>query len=166
MMIAPSRIGESCRAVALVIFLSVLFVVLAAVHLMLFRPAIRRLRVLKVDGRTFRERWRELDPARRREISRTIRRGQPVTDPQDAQLAPEAIRNGERVAEAVRPLQLLYAPALVGFFVYALVERNRFLIVFGAAIVGSMVLARLFVWQRTRKLRAAAAATRARGAAR
>ena len=89
-----------------------------------------------------------------------------MTDPQDAQLALEAIRNGERVAEAVRPLQLLYAPALVGFFVYALVERNRFLIVFGAGIVGSMVLARLFVWQRTRKLRAAAAATRARGAAR
>ena len=151
---------------ALVIFLSVLVLVLAAVHLVAFRPMLRRLRALKEEGRAFRERWRKLDPARRREISRTIRRGEPVTDPQEAELALEAIRNGERVAQAVRPFQLLYAPALVALVVYALVEHTRFLLIAAAAIIGFFALTWLLQWQRTRKLRAAAAAIRARGAAR
>src|ERR671939_181193 len=107
MMVTPNRIGESCRAVALVIFLAVLVVLLAAVHLMLFRPTIRRLRAVKEDGRDFRRRWRELEPAWRREITHAIRRGHAVADPQEAELALEAIRNGERVAEAVRPMQIL-----------------------------------------------------------
>ena len=140
--------------------------VISAAVLVMFRPTIRRLRALKEDARAFRERWRELDPARRREISRTIRRGQPVTNPQEAELALEAIRNGERVAEAVRPLQLLYGPALVALVVYALVEHTRFLLIVGAAFVGSFALTWFLQRQRTRKLRAAAAATRARDAAR
>jgi hypothetical protein len=148
--------------VALVIFPAVLLVALTAVYVALFRPTLRRLRALKEDGRAFRERWRALDPARRREITRAIRRGRPVTDPQDAPLALEAIRNGERVAEAVRPLQLLYAPALVGLVVYALLERSLFLIVFGAAVVGFVAVTWLLGWQRIRKLRVAAAAMRAR----
>jgi len=152
--------------VALVIFLSVLVVLLAAVHLALFRPALRRLRALKDDGRAFRERWRELDPARRREISRTIRRGRPVTDPQEAEIALEAIRNGEQVVNALRPLQIVYAPALAGLLVYGFVEHSRFLIVLGAAVVGFVALTTLLQRQRRRKLRAAAAATRALGAAR
>ena len=127
---------------------------------------LRRLRALKEEGRAFRERWRKLDPARRREISRTIRRGEPVTDPQEAELALEAIRNGERVAQAVRPFQLLYAPALVALLVYGFVEHIRFLIVSGATVVGVVALTQLLGWQRMRKLHAAAAATRARGAAR
>jgi hypothetical protein len=151
--------------VAFDIFLAVLMVVSLAV-LVMFRPLIRRLRALKEEGRGFRERWRELDPARRREISRTIRRGQPVTDPHEAELALEAIRNGERVAEAVRPFQFVYAPALVALVVYALVEHTRFLLIAAAAIIGFFALTWLLQWQRTRKLRAAAAATRARGAAR
>src|SRR5919201_1302791 len=134
MMVTPNRIRESCRAVALDILLAVLLVVSLAV-LVMFRPLLRRLRALKKEGRAFRERWRELDPARRREISRTIRRGQPVTDPREAELALAAIRNGERVAEAVRPLQLLYGPVLVALVVYALVEHTRFLLITGAAFV-------------------------------
>jgi hypothetical protein len=152
--------------VAFVIFVGVLVVVLTAVHLPLFRPSIRRLRALKEEGRDFRRRWRELAPARRREITRAIRRGEAVTDPQEAELALEAIRNGERVAEAVRPLQLLYAPALVGFLVFGFVEHSRFLIIFGVAVVGFVAATWLLGWQRIRKLRAAAGATRARGAAR
>jgi hypothetical protein len=151
--------------VALDIFLAVLLVLSLAV-LVMFRPMIRRLRALKEEGRAFRERWRALDPARRREISRTIRRGQPVTDPQEAELALEAIRNGERVVEVVQPFQLLYAPTLVALVVYALVEHSRFLIVAAAAIIGFVALTSLLHWQRMRKLHAAAAATRARGAAR
>jgi hypothetical protein len=151
--------------VALDIFLAVLLV-LSLVVLVMFRPTIRRLRALKEEGRAFRERWRALDPARRREISRTIRRGQPVTDPREAELALEAIRNGERVGEAMRPLQLLYLPALLGFFVFAVVEHSRFLIFFGSAIVGLFVAAWVFQRLRMRKIRAAAAATRARGAER
>jgi hypothetical protein len=151
--------------VALDIFLAVLLVLSLAV-LVMFRPMLRRLRALKEEGRAFRERWRKLDPARRREISRTIRRGEPVTDPQEAELALEAIRNGERVAQAVRPFQLLYAPALVALLVYGFVEHSRFLIVSGATVVGVVALTQLLGWQRMRKLHAAAAATRARGAAR
>jgi hypothetical protein len=153
------------QAVALDIFLAVLLV-LSLAALVMFRPMIRRLRALKEEGRAFRERWRELDPARRREISRTLRRGQPVTDPQEAKLALEAIRNGERVVEAVRPFQLLYAPALVALVVYASVEHSRFLRIAGAAVAGFVVLTSLLQWQRRRKLRAAAAATRALGAGR
>jgi hypothetical protein len=152
--------------VALVIFLSVLLVFLAAVHVALFRPTLRRLRALKEDGRAFRERWRELDPSRRREISRTIRRGQPVTDPREAELALAAIENGEQVVHALRLLQLVYAPALVGLLVFAFVEHSRFLVVAGAVIAGFVALTSLLQWQRRRKLRAAAAATRALGAAR
>ena len=147
------------------IFLAVLFVVSLAV-LVMFRPLLRRLRALKEEGRAFRERWRELDPARRREISRTIRRGQPVTDPQEAKLALEAIRNGERVGEAMRPLQLLYLPAALGFFVFAVFEHSRFLIFFGSALVGLFVAAWVFHRLRMRKIRAAAAATKALGAGR
>jgi hypothetical protein len=150
----------------LLIFAAALLVALAAVHLMLFRPTIRRLQALKEDGRAFRERWRELDPARRREISRTLRRGRPVTDPQEAELALAAIRNGEQVVHALRPLQLIYAPALVGMLVYAFVEHSRFLVVAAAAVAGFVALTSLLQWHRRRNLRAAADATRARGAAR
>jgi hypothetical protein len=152
--------------VALDIFLAVLLV-LSLVVLVMFRRTIRRLRALKEEGRAFRERWRALDPARRREISLTIRRGQPVTDPREAELALEAIRNGERVAEAVRPFQFLYAPALVALVVYGFAEHSRFLRIAGAAIAGFVALTWLLQWQRMRKIRAAAAATtRARGAER
>ena len=138
---------------------------LSLAALLMCRPAIRRLRALKEEGPAFRERWRQLDPARRREILRAIRRGQPVTDPQEAELALEAIRNGERVAAAVQPFQLLYPPALVAFTVYAFAEHSRFLIVFGAVLVGLVAATWLLQWQRTRRRRSAAAATRARGAA-
>ena len=151
---------------AWLIFLAVLVVLLTAVHLVLFRPTIRRLRAVKEDGRDFRRRWRALEPGRRREITHALRRGQAVTDPQEAELALEAIRNGERVVHALRPLQLLYAPALAGLLAYGFVEHSRFLIVTGAAIVGFVAATSLLQWQRARKLRAAAAATRALGAAR
>jgi Flp pilus assembly protein TadB len=152
--------------VGLLIFLGVLVIILAAVHLILFRPTMRRLRQVKQEGREFRRRWRELDRARRREVIRALRHGQAVTEPREAELALEAVRNDARVAAAMRPLQLIYVPAIAGMLVFGIVEHSRFLIFFTAAIVGSVVLARLFVWQRTRKLCAAAAATRARDASR
>ena len=89
-----------------------------------------------------------------------------MTNPQKAELALEAIRNGERVADALRPLQLLYPPALLALVVYALFEHTRFILIVGAAFVGSFGLTWLLQRQRRRKLRAAAAATRAQGAAR
>jgi hypothetical protein len=95
-----------------------------------------------------------------------MRRGRAVTDPQEAELALEAIGNDERIAAALRPLQLVYAPAVAGLFVFGLVEHERFLVVVGAAMVGVVAATQLLLWQRMRKLRAAAAATRARGAAR
>ena len=99
-------------------------------------------------------------------VSRALRRGQPVTDPQEAKLALEAIRNGEQVVHALRPLQLVYAPALVGLLVYAFVEHSRFLVVVAAVVVGFVALTSLLQWHRRRNLRVAAAATRARGAER
>jgi hypothetical protein len=148
--------------VALVIFLSLVVVVLTAAHLVLVPRSLRQLRALKEEGRAFREHWRALEPARRREISRAIRRGRPVADPQEVEVALENIRNAERVVETLRPLQLVYSPAIAGLFVFGLVEGDRFLIFSGAAIVVLAASISLFQWQRARKLRAAAAAMEAR----
>jgi hypothetical protein len=144
------------------ILLGSFVLVLTAGHLILVPRSIRRMRAVREEGREFRRRWRALAPARRRELMRAVRRGQPLTDPQEAELALEAIRNDERIAAALRPLQLMYAPAIAGIVVFGLVEHEHFLIVVAAAIVALLAVSRLLLWQRARKLRQTAAALRAR----
>jgi hypothetical protein len=143
------------------VVLPALFLALAAAHLILVPRAIRRMRAVKEGGPEFHRRWRELEPARRRAITRAIRRGRAVSDPRETELALEAIRNGERVFAAIRPLQLLYAPALVVLVAWGFAEHARFVVVGAAALAGLFALTSLSQWRRARKLRAAAAAMKA-----
>jgi hypothetical protein len=144
------------------IVLAAALVVVAAANLILVLRLIRRLRAVKEEGLEFRRRWRELEPGRRRAIKRAVRRGQAVSDPQEARLALKAIENGERVFAALRPFQLLYPSTFAAVLVLALVEQTRFVAV-GVAVLGALfAFTWLSHWQRMRKLRASAAAMKGR----
>jgi Flp pilus assembly protein TadB len=104
--------------------------------------------------------WRELDPQRRKQIRRSLRRGEAVREPQDADLALRAVAQVKRVRRSLRPLNLA-SPLMFLLLVVTLVSLGEATaaVVFGV-VLG--VLALLWVvpawtWKRYRQ---SAAATR------
>lgn len=69
----------------------------AAMYLWIWRK-LRRTSYLE-----WHQRWKSIDGPRRREIARSIRRGEAVRDPRDAELALDLIRTHRATTEALRP---------------------------------------------------------------
>jgi hypothetical protein len=72
------------------IALSFVVIVLAVPAVVVMHRATRRMR--KEGDQDWRERWRALDPERRKRILATMRRGEALTDPEDAELGARAVR--------------------------------------------------------------------------
>ena len=134
--------------------------------LILIPRTIRAFRALKRNAAGFRERWRGLEPERRRSLTAAIRRGDTGLDPADAPLALEAIGNSERLLEAIRLSYFAYLPTTLFVALRGIVDHDRPVAAVGAGLSAFAVVGAFSIWRRKRKLRATAAALRARGAAR
>src|SRR5919197_1461495 len=109
----------------------VLLVVGAVVLLndLIFVPrAIGAFRAVKRDAGGFRERWRGLDPTRRKSLTAAIRGGDAAVDPADAPLALEAIGNSERLLEAIRLSYFGYVPTMLFVVLIGLADHDRVVI--------------------------------------
>ena len=134
--------------------------------LILIPRTIRAFRAIRENAAGFRERWRGLEPARRRSLTAAIRRGDAGIDPADAPLVLEAIGNSERLLEAIRLSYFGYVPTTLFVALLGLVDHDRAVIAVGAALTAFAVVGAFSIRRRKRKLRATATALRARGAAR
>ena len=134
--------------------------------LVLVPRTIGAFRAIKRNAAGFRERWRGLDPARRRSLTVAIRRGDAAVDPADVPLALEAIGNSERLLEAIRLSYFGYVPTTLFVVFFGIVDHDRAVIAVGAGLTVFAVVGAFSIRRRKRKLRATAAALRARGAAR
>jgi hypothetical protein len=143
-------------AVGAVVVLNDLFVV---------PRTIRAFRAIKREGFGFRERWRGLDPVRRKRLARAIRRSNADLDPADAPLVLEAIANSERLLEAIRLSYFAYTPTALFIALIGLADHDRAVIAVGAALTASAVWGAISIRRRKRQLSATAAAIRARDAA-
>ena len=121
-------------------------------------------RALKRNAAGFRERWRGLEPGRRRSLTTAIRRGDAGIDPADAPLALEAIGNSERLLEAIRLSYFGYVPTTLFVVLIGLADDDRAVIAVGAGLTAFAVVGALSIRRRRRKLHETAAAIRARGA--
>jgi hypothetical protein len=152
------------------LLLGALGLVVLAGDLIFLRGLIRALRTASSRGRDFRARWRSLDPAHRKRLSRSIRRairrGEGVPDPADASLALDSLENSERLLEAIRLLYFGLVPTMLFLVALGLVDDDRVLLFAGAGFTAYALLGMISTRRRGHKLRAAAAAIRARGGAR
>ena len=94
------------------------FSVVGVVAMALVVP--RALKSMRAGDEDWRARWRALEPDRRRAIVRTMRRGQPVEEPEDAALALRAVAQLHRVSRAMRPVNLLGSAMVVGLLIIGL----------------------------------------------
>lgn len=134
--------------------------------LILIPRTIGAFRAVKRNAGGFRERWRGLEPARRRSLTAAIRRGDAAVDPADAPLALEVIGNSERLLEAIRLSYFGYVPTTLFVALLGIVDHDRAVVVVGVALTAFAVVGAFSILRRRRKLRATAAALRARGAVR
>ena len=123
-------------------------------------------RAVKRNAAGFRERWRGLDPTRRKSLTAAIRGGDAAVDPVDAPLALEAIGNSERLLEAIRLSYFGYVPTMLFVVLLGVADHDQAVIVVGAALTAFAIVGAVSIRRRRRKLGATAAAIRARGGAR
>ena len=106
------------------------------------------------------ERWRAVEPARRKAIVQTMRQGLPVRDPADAELALEASDRADRVRKLMRPMSLFGDLAIVVIVVVGIATSVWFVAIIGGSglVVGAVltVLSR----QRRRRIHESVEATR------
>ena len=152
------------------LLLGALGLVVLAGDVIFVRGMIKALRTASNQGRDFRARWRSLDPAHRkrltRSIRRAIRRGEAVVDPADASLALESFENSERLLAAIRLLYFGLVPTMLYLAVLGIVDDDRVVMFAGAGLTAYALLGVISTRRRGHKLRTAAAAIRARDAAR
>ena len=84
----------------------------------------RFLRDMRAGDREWRRRWRALGSARRRTIMQALRRGEPVVDREDAELALGAVAQLERMDRAMRRLWLVHLPASLALILFGLSART------------------------------------------
>jgi hypothetical protein len=119
------------------------------------------LRSMRAGDEEWRARWRRLAPDRRRSILRTMRRGEPVRDRLDAELAIRAVAQLDHVRRALRPLHATYVPLLVAMVVIGLAGGwTGLAVIAGAGLAASALLAGI-ARQRRRRLQESVERTRA-----
>lgn len=139
------------------VVLTLVLLAVAGIYLVLVRRSTSRLRH---GDREWRERWRALEPARRRTILQTMRQGQPVHDPEDAELALRAISQIDYVRTAMRPIDLFLTPALIVVAIAGIfVGLPVLAVIAGVGLAVSAVL-HLLSSRRRRRLQRSADATR------
>jgi LPXTG-motif cell wall-anchored protein len=129
--------------------------------LLLWAPLVPRfLAKVRQGDEEWRRRWRALDRGRRRAILRTMRKGQPVAEPEDADLALRAIAQIDHVRRAMRPLEWIGLGALVAILIDGIVSGDDGLLLIPAAGLALTLSLGALSWRRRRQLERSAAATR------
>lgn len=100
-----------------------------ALYVMTVRRSIKRLRTGDAE---WRRRWRQLDPQRRRTIRHRMRRGQPASDPEDADLLVRAVGQVDHVVRAMAPMTTSSLLIIAAMLVGGIVSGAAFLILAGA----------------------------------
>jgi hypothetical protein len=95
-----------------------------AIYLVLVRRAITTMRAGDED---WRQRWRELDPARRKAVRDCMKRGDPVSDRGDAELSLRAVAQVQHVRKAIAPPTFVSLLMVVAFLVAGVVSGSIFL---------------------------------------
>jgi hypothetical protein len=121
--------------------MSFLTVIAFAVGVISLAVVPRSLRKMRQGDEEWRERWGALDPNQRKAILREMRRGEPVRDPDDAELALRAVAQLDYVRGAMCPVDRAWTLALIALVIAGLVEDQQVI-----AIVAAMglVLGTLF----------------------
>jgi hypothetical protein len=129
---------------------TLLILVPAVVVVIVYPRAMKQLR--EGGDQEWRERWRELDPARRKRILATMRRGEALP-PEDAELGSRAVRQLEFASSAMRPVELAMLPLLLLLIAWGLVEGDVLLVVIPAAGLAFSLPLRVTQGVRRRKMR-------------
>lgn len=107
--------------------------------------------------------WVDMDPDRKRAITRALRRGEAIEDPREAAIAIDSAEQNDRVLALFRPVNWLYSSLFLGLLLIGLFAPGwRPLALAGA---GGLALGGLldgFIAQQRRRVNAGVAATRAR----
>jgi hypothetical protein len=128
------------------------------VYLIVTRRAIRRMRQ---GDEEWRQRWRQLDPPRRKAIRAHMKRGEAVPDREDAELAIRAVAQIDYVKRAMAPMTLFSVFLVVVFLGVGVVSGDTIFIVIGAVGAGSALLFDVLARRQGRRYRQSVAATRA-----
>jgi hypothetical protein len=122
--------------------------------------ALRFTRTTRRGDEDWRTRWRALAPAHRRSILATMRRGDPVTDADDAELGPRAVAQSDFVRRAMRPMEAFSVPSTVALLAFGIVAGDAVIVAIGATtLIFLGVTSTVSTWSR-RRLHAGAATTR------
>src|SRR5690348_3404628 len=129
--------------------------VLAAVMLVVCVATVilvpRAIRDMRVVDREWRRRWRALGAEQRRSIMRALRRGEPIYDHEDAELALGAIAHAERTDRATRPLRWLHVPASLALMLFGLTVGRPVTAIIAAFWLATIALSEAVArWQRRR----------------
>lgn len=116
--------------------------------------------LIRGGHREWRERWRLLDAGRRHDIMVRLRDGQPVSDPEEAELALLALDRFEFIRHALRPITYAFTLLVLIELVAGLilgVSPAAVLGAIGVVFVGSLELS---TRRRVARMHESAAATR------
>ena len=129
----------------------------SVIHVILAR---RSIRLIRAGDNEWRQRWRGLDPDRRRSIRQRMKRGEPVLDREDAELALRADAQIDHVRGAIAPIALASQLLVVGFLVVGVVSGSVIFIIIGASGLGSGAVIDVLSRRQRRRSHTSAAATR------
>lgn len=111
----------------------------------------RSIRMMRAGDEEWRQRWRQLDPARRRSIRKRMKRGEPIPGREDAELALRTVAQITHVRKAMAPVTIASMLLVLAWLVVGAVSGSTILVIVGAfGLVSSAVFGLLSEWQRHR----------------
>jgi Flp pilus assembly protein TadB len=113
----------------------------------------RSIRTMRRGDDDWRRRWRALEPAHREEIVRALRRGEPLTDPADAELGTRAVAQLDHIRRAMRPIERLGIVVLAALLIAWLIGGRTVAAIIVAATLAFVALLDVVLRRRRRRMR-------------
>jgi hypothetical protein len=120
----------------------------------------RSIGMMRAGDEEWRQRWRQLDPARRNSIRRRMKRGEAVPDREDAELALRAVAQIDHIRTAMAPVTVASMFLVLAVLVSGIVSGSTILIIVGALGLGSSAVFDLISRRQRRAYQTSSAATR------
>lgn len=120
----------------------------------------RTTRKLRAGDEEWVERWRALDPERREAILHTMRSGEAVRDPEDAEFALRGVAQLEYVRGVIQPLTIASTPATLAILIGGVVAEKGVLVVVAGAGLAFSVVTGVLARRQNRQFQRSAEATR------
>lgn len=120
----------------------------------------RSLRRMRLGDEDWRRRWRALPAERRKAVLSSMRHGEPVRDPADAELALRGVAQVDYVRGAIRPVKLAGTGTLILLLIGGILsDQTIYAFIAGAGLTASGLVSVVARWQHHR-LQQSADATR------